>query len=234
MRNTERLFNAMKDFTDKRRANRETFLKKKNSLRSYQGSAGYQKDISAAMKIRNDADEEARKECEKIVNEVLSDMLKKNGERKIEAPTDEQVRILTVAQMLKKPSKAALDSIANSLDGNALSLAALTDIAREAWKDEPNVIDTYITNYEQYAARALSAQVVTEAIAELRGVCSVIRKGSGANRIREYGAEYHVKHYGAEYDPDELPQEEPYTTEREFYKRELNGVDYDLFAAAVN
>lgn len=234
MTNTEKIYNAMKDFTDKRSANRETYLKKKKELEKYQGSVGYQKGISDAMKIRQDANEEARKECEKIVNEVISDMVKKNGERKIEAPTDEQVRLLTVAKMLKKPSKAALDSIANSLNGNALSLAALTDIARDAWKDEPNVLERYITNYEQYATRELSSQAVTDAIKELRTVCSEIRKGSGVNRVREYGADFNVRHHGGKYDPDELPQEEPYTSERDFYNRELRGVDYDLFMKAVN
>ena len=234
MTNTEKIYNAMKDFTDKRSANRETYLKKKKEIEKYQGSVGYQKGISDAMKIRKDANEEARKECEKIVNEVISDMVKKNSERKIEAPTDEQVRLLTVAKMLKKPSKAALDSIANSLNGNALSLAALTDIARDAWKDEPNVLERYIPNYEQYASRELSAQAVTDTIKELQKVCSEIRAGSGANRVREYGADFNARHYGGKYDPDELPQEELYTSERDFYNRELRGVDYDLFAAAVN
>lgn len=234
MTNTERLYEAMKSFTDKRRQNREIFLQKKQRIETYRGSAGYERDISDALKIRKEADEAARNECRAVVDEVLADMVKKNSARTVESPTAEQIRLLTVAQMLKKPSKEVLNNIANSLGGNALALAALTDIAREAWKDEPNKVEIYIPSFEQKATAELSAGYVNDVIRALGSSCAEIMKGSGANRVREMGADRNARIYGGKYDPDELPQEKPYETEREFYKREAGNINFDLFAKAVN
>ena len=233
MTNTERLYTAIRDFTDKRRENRETYLRRKKSLEGYRGSAGYQKDLDAAMKIRKDADEVARKECQKIVDETIADMVRKNGSRTVTPPTEEQIRILTVAQMIRKPSKEALDMIANSLKDNALALAALNEYARDAWKDDKSVLDRYVTNYEALATSELSAGYVNDTIRGLGHTCAEIMKGSGANRVREMSAERNARIHGGSYDPDELPQEEQYTSERDFYKRET-GVDYALFSKAVN
>lgn len=233
MTNTDRLYTAMRDFTDKRRENREIFLRKKKSLEGYKGSAGYQKDLDAAMKIRKDADEVARKECQRIVDETLADMVKKNGSRTVAVPTDEHIRLLTVAKMMKKPSKEALDNIANSLEGNALALAALNDIAREAWNNDDKVVRDFLPNYETKATSELSAGYVNDTIRGLGRTCSEIMKSSGISRVRELGLKHNATMYGAKYDPDDYPLEEPYTSERDFYKRE-SGVDYDLFAKAVN
>ena len=233
MTNTDKLYTAIRDFTNTRRENRETYLRKKKGLESYKGSAGYQKDLDAAMKVRKDADKIARDACKKTVDEALNDMIKKNQSRGIVPPSDEAIRILTVAQMLKKPSKSTLDSIANSLGGNALALAALTDIAKEAYKDDPNRLEQYIRNYAADATEDLGAAEAQAAIKTLGSVCSRIMNGSGANHVRELTAEHHKRVYNQDYDPDDLPQEEPYSSERDFYDRTIS-VKYDLFAKAVN
>ena len=235
MTNTDRLYTAMRDFTNTRRENREIYLRKKKSLEGYKGSEGYQKDLDAAMKIRKEADEVARVACQKIVDEALADMVKKNRSRGVTPPTDEMIRILTVARMMKKPSFPTLDAIANSLGGNALALAALTDIGREAWKDDPAVIHhmEFTRNYSAMATDEMGASAAHDAIKALGKSCGEIMRGSGAKRAAELAASNHARIYGGKYDPDELNQEEPYMTERDFYNRTLS-VDYDLFAKAVN
>ena len=132
MTNTERLYVAIRDFMDNQRENRETYLRKKKELERFLGSKGYQAELDYAMKIRKDADEAARIKCRKIVEETIADMIKKNNARRLEAPTEEQIRFLTVAQMMEKPSKTALDNIALCLGGNGLALSALSTIARKA------------------------------------------------------------------------------------------------------
>ena len=243
MANTDRLYEALRAFTDKRIENRDAYLRRKKSLEEYKGSAGYQKDLDAAMKIRKDADDAARKECQRIVDEALADMAKKNASRTFEAPTDEQIRLLTVAGMIKKPSRETLDTIANSLGGSPLALAALTSIAKEAWKDDTNGTSKYVPHYEA-AAGEYTADSVRSIIKGLRDRCTRIMNGSGASLVREEMAKVHQTRYGGEYDADELPQEKPYTSKSDFYSRELgmmfsangNGVavDYDRFSKAVD
>lgn len=233
MSNTDRLYFAMRDFTDKQRENRDKFIKRKKDLEKYRGSEGYQRNLDEAIEIRKKADDEARKECEKIVEETIADMIKKNQSRKLEAPTDEQIRFLTVAQMMEKPSKTALDSIANSLGGNGLALAALSTIARKAWKDDPDIMNRWVPRYEEMATDNLSMEYVSSMIQNLRSNCARILQSNGANPIRAEIAERHARQYGGVADPDDLPAREPYQTESDFYNRELGG-NYGLFAKAVN
>lgn len=232
MTNTDRLYTAMRDFTNTRRENRETFLRTKKRLEGYKGSKQYDEDIKKAMKIRTDADEIARQACKKVVDETLNDMVKKNGTRGLTPPTEEQIRILTVAQMLKKPSKPTLDAIANSLGGNALALSALNDIAREAYKDDPDILARYTSNYAAKATEEMTAGDVHAAIRSLGKSCGDIMKSS-VKKAAEIAKENHTRLYGGTYDPDDLPQEEPYMTERDFYNRTISA-NYDLFAKAVN
>lgn len=233
MKNTEYLYNAMREFTDARRENRRIYLEKKQKLDTYKGSQGYDEDLKRAMEQRNEADAEAKAKCEKTVNSALNLMASVNGKRKLTAPTAEMVNILTVARMLKKPAKPTLDSIANSLGGNALALAALNDIAQDAWKDDPNRLAQFTRNYSALATNELGAETAHLAIKDLGKRCADIMNGTGANRIREMTADHAKRIHGANYDPDDLPQEAPYTSERDFYQRELSA-DYDLFSAAVN
>lgn len=231
MTNTDRLYTAIRDFTNARSAHREEFLRKKRSLETYKGSAGYEKDLKAARKMREDADAAARAICQKDVDAALQAMQKANSKRGVIAPTEDQVRILQVAQMLKKPTKPTLDAIANSLGGNSLSLLALSDIARDAWAGEE---ERFTMNYSSLATAEMSAHDAAEAIRSLGRTCVQIMNGSGANRAREIGADKAKRIHGANYDPDDLPQEAPYMTESEFYSRELPGANYSLFAKAVN
>lgn len=233
MSNTERLFNAMRDFTDTQRLNRNKYLHRLKELEPHRGSDYYNKSVDEAMELRKKADDSARTECEKILDETIADMRKKNLSRKIEAPTDEQIRFLTVAQMMEKPSKTALDNIAKCLGGNGLALSALSTIARKAWKDDPNILERWVPRYEEMATDNLSTDYVNSQIEALRHNCLEILTSSGANPIREQGAVRHARQYGGVVNPDDLPEREPYHTEQDFYNRELGG-NLGLFSKAVN
>lgn len=242
MTNTDKLYEAVKTFTDKRRENREAYLRKKKSIEGYRGSAGYSTDLEKAMKIRKDADAVAREECKKVVDEAIAEMYKKNRSRTFEAPTEEQIRLLTVAGMIRKPSRETLDTIANSLGGSPLALAALTSIAKEAWKGEKE--ENYVPNFEAQATDGYTAESTAAMIRALHDKCRHIMSGSGANMVREELAKVHQKHHGGEVDMDELPQEEPYESKSDFFRRELgtyftpNGnatpINYALFSKAVD
>ena len=234
MDNAYYLYEAMNDFRKAQIANRTKYLERKKSLDRYSGSAGYADDLKKIQEERNQANAAARAACKAKIDPIFNSMRESNAKRRITAPSEEAVRILTVVKMLKKPSKVFMDSVANSLEGNALALAALDTIMHDAWKDEPDRLERVIPNYSDgRVAKELNPQVVAEAINDLQRTCNRILEGSGANRIREMGADRSQRVHGGQYDPDELPQEPEYASEADFYKREGH-VDFSLFAAAVN
>lgn len=234
MSRTFDVYDAMNDFRKAQIASRETFLQKKKSLDRYIGSPAYAEDLKKLRQERDKANAEARAKCKARIEPVFKAMHEANSKRRITAPSEDAVRILTVVKMIKKPSKVFMDSVANSLEGNALALAALDAIMHDAWKDEQNRLERAIPNYsEGRVAKELNPQVVAEAINDLQRTCNRILDGSGANRIREMGADRSQRVHGGQYDPDELPQEPEYASEQDFYKRE-GPANYALFAAAVN
>lgn len=234
MSRTFDVYDAMSDFRKAQIASRETFLQKKKSLERYIGSPAYTEDLKKIQDERNQANAAARAACKAKIDPIFKAMHEANSKRRITAPSEDAVRILTVVKMIKKPSKVFMDSVANSLEGNALALAALDAIMHDAWKDEPNRLERIIPNYSDgRVAKELNPQVVAEAINDLQRTCNRILDGSGANRIREMGADRSQRVHGGQYDPDELPQEPEYASEQDFYKRE-GSANYALFAAAVN
>lgn len=234
MDNAYYLYEAMNDFRKAQIANRAKYLEKKKSLDRYTGSVGYADDLKKIQDERNQANAAARAACKAKIDPIFKAMHEANAKRRITAPSEEAIRILTVVKMMKKPSKVFMDSVANSLGGNALALAALDTIMHDAWKDEPNRVDRVIGNYSDgRAAKELNPQVVAEAINDLQRTCNRILDGSGANRVREMGADRSQRVHGGQYDPDDLPQEPEYASEADFYKREGH-VDFALFVAAVN
>lgn len=234
MKNTEYLYSAMNAFRKEQIHNREVYLQKKRNLDRYAGSDGYAEDLKRIQKERDDANAAARATYKEKVDNAIGCMREANNKRCCTPPTEEQLRLLTAAKMLQKPSKAMLDSIANSLNGNAIGLAVLDDIAKAAWKNEPSLLDRYTRNYSAMATSEMSVDAANDAIKSLANTCNEIMNGSGANRIREMGASRNKRMYGMDYDADDLPQEPEYASERDFYNRELKWSDYALFAAAVN
>ena len=230
MLNTDSLFSAMRDFRNAQIENRETYLRKKQNIDRYKGSAGYADDLAKIRKEREEANAAARRACSEKVNAALQCMADANAKRRASAPSEEHLRLLTAASMMKKPEKLMLDSIANSLDGNAVALAVLDDIAKAAWSDMEN---RPIVNYKSLATKEISVPEAQATIKTLAKRCGDIMKGTGANHIREMGAEHNKRLYGLQYDPDDLPQEKPYASAQDFYERET-GVNYALFCEAVN
>lgn len=230
MSRTFDLYDAMNEFRRAQIANRETYMQKKKRLEAYKGSAGYAEDMKKIREERDKANAAARAACRAKIDPLFKSMHEANAKRKIEAPSEEHIRILTVASMLVKPSKSLMGCIANSLDGNSLSLAALDSICGKAWDLPATGAPIYSTGR---AAKELNPQAAADAINSLQRTCNEILEGSGANRIREMSADRNMRVHGGQFDPDDLPQEPEYVSERDFYQRE-GCADYALFAASVN
>lgn len=234
MSRTFELYDAMNDFRKAQILNRKNYLAMKNSLDRYSGSAGYADDLRKIQEEREKANASARAACKAKIDPIFKAMHEANAKRGITAPSEESVRILTVVKMMKKPSKTFMDCVANSLGGNSLALVALDQIVRDAWKDDPDISERWTPTYSTgRAAKELDPQAAAEAINGLQRTCNDILSSSGANRVREKAADRNSRVHGGRFDPDALPQEPEYMTEKDFYERECSA-DYSLFAAAVN
>ena len=244
MDNAYYLYEAMNDFRKAQIANRGTYLQKKQQLDRYKGSVAYDDDLKKLREEREKANETASAICKEKIGPIFKAMFDANAKRRITAPSEEAIRILTAVSMMEKPSKSFMDCVANSLDGNPLCLAVLDDIARKAWSDE-NGSDRWTYSYSTgRAAQELDPGITAEAIKNLQKTCNEILSGSGANRIRAMNADLAKLRHGSQYDPDELPQEPEYASQQDFYDRELshvfskNGgmtsIPYALFVEAVN
>ena len=234
MDNAYYLFEAMNDFRKAQIASRETYFQKKNELERYRGSVAYEEDLKKIQEERNKTNAAARAACKAKIEPIFQAMHEANAKRGITAPSEEAIRILTAVKMLKKPAKPFLDCVANSLDGNALALAVLNEIARDAWKDELLIENRVVPDYSSIAAKELNPDDAAKAINSLQLACNEIINGSGANRGREMWAKRNQQINGGQFDPDEFLQEPAYENEKDFYTRELPWTNYDLFVAAVN
>lgn len=236
MKKTELVFSAIKEFDDARRKSRETFLEKKRKMEFYKGTKAYEEDMENIRNERENANKVAREKAARILNEALDGMYSNIRSLKVQAPSDENIRLLQVVQMLDHPSRATYDSIANSLDGNMLALNALDVIARKQYEDKPDVLKYWRPNYAELAKEEMGAEAATRMVKTLEGSCQNIIRGSGAEEAKEKATMMHTKKFGGSYNPDDLKQSEPYTTERDFYRRTLalDERGYKLFATAVN
>ena len=237
------LYEAMNQFRKSQIANRETYLEKRKKLEKYRGSVGFENDLQKIRDERDKANASARAECAAKIGPIFEAMHEANAKRRVTPPTEEAMRLLSAVKMLKKPSKEFLDSVANSLNGEAFSLAILDDIAREAWSDEVEPRNRLVTNYSSTATNELTVSEVARAIDGLHKTCNAIIDSSGANLVRTMTAEMRKIRYGAHFDPDDLPQEPEYSDEKDFYDREIKKIHLsesdkkvyrDLFIEAVN
>lgn len=225
MTNTEYLYNAMKRFTEARAAARETYMQ---TMKPYQGAKGspfYTEQQKKALKIRNDAVEAAKAECIKTVDDALSLMRRTSSNRPMTAPTEEQLRILQMLKMRKTVTPAELQTAANAMNGNGAALAVIQEISREQ-NHTPH-------NYTAMSTDGLPASAAEDAIKLLREACAGILE-SGLTRAKRIASEYHARIYGENVAPDDLPQEKPYSSERDFYEHALPWMPYEVFAKAVN
>ena len=225
MTNTEYLYNAMKRFTDARAAAREAYLQTMKKYESAKGSPFYTEQKDKAMKVRNDAVEAAKAECVKTVNSALNLMRNTSGKRPMRAPTEEQLRILQLLKMRKTVTPHELEAAANAMDGNGSALAVLNEIAHEQ-NHTPR-------NYTAMATDGLPAAAADDAINNLSKACTGIL-ASGVNHAARLAAEHNARINGVKVDPDDLPQEQPYQGEKDFYSRAMPWTPYEVFAKAVN
>lgn len=226
MTNTEYLYGAMLKYQQARSAARDEYFKVMRPLESAKGSDYYKEQRDKAAKKRGEAVSAAQAEARRVVDNALACMRNAVSGRKMVAPTQEQLNILTVIKMRENITHAELQAAANAMDGNGAALAVLSEVARN--KNLPG------GGFENMATGGLSADAATTVIRELTNACAErIDDTVGANRPSVQAARYNARAYGKEFDPDDLPQETPYSGEADFYGRLVN-IPFDILSKSLN
>ena len=225
MTNTEGLYAAISEYTRTRAAARDEYLRTVGAISDAVGSIYYTDREQEAAAKRAATMDAAQAKARKSVASWLSMMERSARNIKLVPPTQEQLNILQMLKMRDKLTEAELDQAANSMDGNGSMLALLNELA---------VRHGYMGGYGRYASESLTISQALELLRNLDAVCAgIIDNRSGANAVRLMGAEHNARLYGGEVNPDELPQEQGYSDEFDFYRRCMS-VPYGTFARAVN
>lgn len=224
VKRTEILYRAMKKFTDARAAARDAYLKTAKKYESDKGSTYYRDKMNQAMNDRRGAVDVARAEAARTIDDMIKGMYLHASKHKMQAPTDEQLRILTALKLRDRLTLNELEQAANAMDGNGAGLAIIEEIAQKHSIPHPN--------YNALARDGLSSDAARKAIDSLGESCKRILNGTGATRAAEANiARQNMLGYNI--DPDTQLQEPPYESEADFYGRNIN-MPYEVFADAVN
>lgn len=247
MTNTEYLYQAMKKYQTARSAARDEYFQTMKRLESAKGSAYYTEERDKAMKKRTAAVEVAQAEARRTVENALSCMNSAITARKMTAPTEDQLRILTMLNMRTSITKAELDTAANAMEGNGTALAVLEDIARKH--------EIIGANYGALVKGGLSPDKANQVLREITTACyKRINDTVGANRAAAAMAKFHNRRYGGSpaqewesanasvsskgtpgdyMDLDSLPQEAPYQGEADFFSG-IVSIPFNVLSSTLN
>ena len=130
MRNIDRLYSILRDFQDEREALRMKHEQAIVSLEQYKGSEYYTRRLREENQAYTDGLEAAQTKAADALHPVLQTMDVSLSKRKIAAPSEEVLRLLTAAKMRDHLTRDELDAIANSCDGCGIALDVVADLAR--------------------------------------------------------------------------------------------------------
>lgn len=219
------MYNVMSDFQRKRKAARAEYLRKMALYQGAEDTAFYADKREEAGAERWQAVAEAKAAAIENLLPVLDSMRLAARGISSAAPTDDQMRILSVLQMRKHLTQNDLDSAANAMHGNGLALEVLHELARA--HDIPE-------NYASMATKGLAPAAATRLVKDLEASCGGILKDKyGARRSAVLNAVYQARRYNKAYDPDDLEQEPDYNGAEDFFSR-ISSVPYSVIEQAVN
>jgi hypothetical protein len=224
--NTTRLYNAVSAFVQARADAREEFQVMARRYERARGSQMYTDEMSKARKKREEAIAAAQTAARQEIRETLQAMAEKASKIKMLPPTEEQLRILQLLSMKETITAAECAGAANAMEGNAAALSLLDELANKAGVlHSPYAKSQSVKSYDPETAR--------QTIKELGAACyEIIENTSGAKKPALLAKQWHQNKFGGTFDPDELPQEEPYKDEDDFYMQ-MN-IPLSAFSAAVD
>ena len=224
--NTTNLHRAVADFMTARAEAVEEYLLMTRRYASAKGSQMYIDKMDEAAKKRDKAISNAQSIAKREIRETLLAMVDKADKIKMQPPTEEQLRILQMLNLKERVTEAECVGAANAMEGNATALALVDELAKKS-----GVLHTSFAR--SLAVKAYDPATARQAIKELAEACyEIVNNTTGASKVALLTKQRHQRQYGGTFDPYELPQEEPFKDESDFY--EQMNIPLSAFSAAVD
>lgn len=131
IRNTEAFYQKTKKYQDERRKIVLEYENQVKALERFKGSAGYQEDLQKLKEDHEAKLKQLRTESEGGLHVILGEMMDAIGRRSIEAPTADQLNLLTVLKMKNHVTDEDLERVARAVKDNPIALDVVKEIARD-------------------------------------------------------------------------------------------------------
>lgn len=224
--NTTNLYRAVADFMTARSEAVEEYLLMTRRYASAKGSQMYIDKMDEAAKKRDKAISNAQSIAKREIRETLLAMVDKADKIKMQPPTEEQLRILQMLNLKERVTEAECVGAANAMEGNATALALVDELATKS-----GVLHTSFAR--SLAVKIYDPATARQAIKELAEACyEIVNNTTGARKVALLTKQRHQRQYGGTFDPYELPQEEPFKDESDFY--EQMNIPLSAFSSAVD
>lgn len=224
VRKTEAFYVKAKQYQDKRAELVSEYEKKLQSLKKYEGSKGYQKDLEKLQKDHKEALTALQGEYRQSLNTLLTGMDEAISRRKVNAPTNDQLNLIHLLKMKKKVTAEELDRVAEMVKDNGIAMGIISEIAH----------DNEIRGRNYLAmCKEMSSQTASEVVSGIRNGLEdwlqydTTRAGRLANQY------YHDK-YGT---PEATLRKRPLFEDMDGCFKDLAGLDHaglQLFSEAVD
>ena len=197
--NTELFYAKAKSFQDKRAALVSEYEKNIKGLERFRGSAGYDEETKR-IKAKLDADlKNLVDEYRPVFMSIIDGMTASVGRRGMTSPTEEQLRILQMLKMKKRPNADDISRAAQSVKDSRLALDILAEIAAEHKLPHSGFYEL---------CPEISTEAALRAVDNLKsGIDDFLRFDT--KRVSRIAANYYNKVYGST--DTELPKRELFT-----------------------
>lgn len=130
MSKNDRLYSILKTFQDERESLRLTRERSLAELEEHNGSAYFSRRVAEVNQGYSTELASTQEKASESLRSVFDSMEQALSKRKIAAPSEEVLRLLTAAKMRDRLTRDELDAIANSCDGCGIALDVVADLAR--------------------------------------------------------------------------------------------------------
>ena len=224
--NTTNLYRTVAAFMTARSEAIEEYRLMTRRYEAAKGSKLYIDKMDEARKKRDKTISDAQFIAKQEIRETLKAMAEKADKIALQAPTEEQLRLLQLLKMKEKLTEAECTGAANAMNGNAACLALVDELARKS-----GVLHTSYVN--SLAVKTYSPETARMTIKALGESCyEIVNNTTGASKPALLAKQWHQNVHGSTFDPYELPQEEPFKNEDDFYER--MSIPLSAFSAAVD